>query len=58
MSKCKNMKMRKYITPSVEMQPLPAVGLMLNTSTETKTGGDQERGRAPKRSDSSPFYII
>ena len=58
MSKCKNMKMRKYITPSVEMQPVHALGQILNTSTETKAGGDQERGRAPKRSDSSPFYII
>ena len=55
MSKCKNMKMRKYITPSVEMQPVQALGQILNTSTETKTGGDQGRGRAPKRSDASPF---
>jgi len=58
MSKCKNMKMRKYITPSVEMQPVQALGQILNTSTETKTGGDQDRGRAPKRSDASPSYLI
>ena len=31
------------------------LGQILNTSTETKTGGDQGRGRAPKRSEASPF---
>ena len=46
--------MRKYITPSVEMQPVQALGQILSVSTQTN-GGDQDRGRAPKRSDASPF---
>ena len=50
MSKCKNMKMRKYITPSVEMQPVQAVGLILSTSIDTSIeGGDQETAQAPRR---------
>jgi len=49
MSKCKNMKMRKYITPSVEMLPVQAVGLILSASIETSEGGDQETAQAPRR---------
>ncbi len=56
MSNCKNMKMRKYITPSVEMLEIEPARLMLDASFVThKHGGDQSRGRAPKRSDASPF---
>ena len=55
MSKCKNMKMRKYITPSVEMQPVRVIGQVLGSSFDT-AGGDQNSGRAPKRSDASPSY--
>lgn len=50
MSKCANMKMRKYIAPSVEMQPVQAVGLILSTSIDTSIeGGDQETAQAPRR---------
>ena len=50
MSKCANMKMRNYITPSVEMQPVQAVGLILSTSFETSTeGGDQNSAQSAKR---------
>jgi hypothetical protein len=49
MSKCKNMKMRKYITPSVEMQPVQAVGLILSASITSLEGGDQETAQAPRR---------
>ena len=55
MSKCANMKMRKYIAPSVEMLEIEPARLMLSVSTQTNGGGDQERGRAPKRSDATPF---
>lgn len=54
MSKCANMKMRKYIAPSVEMLEIEPARLMLDASFDTG-GGDQSRGRAPKRSDASPF---
>ena len=50
MSKCANMKMRKYIAPSVEMQPVQAGGLILSTSIDTSIeGGDQETAQAPRR---------
>ena len=50
MNKCANMKMRKYIAPSVEMQPVQAVGLILSASIETSLeGGDQETAQAPRR---------
>ena len=29
--------------------------ILLSVSTQTNGGGDQERGRAPKRSDATPF---
>ena len=44
------MKIRKYIAPSVEMQPVQAVGLILSTSIDTSIeGGDQETAQAPRR---------
>jgi len=50
MSKCANMEMRKYIAPSLEMQPVQAVGLILSTSIDTSIeGGDQETAQAPRR---------
>lgn len=50
MSNYENMKMRTYIVPSVEMQPVQAVGLILSTSFETSTeGGDQETAQSAKR---------
>lgn len=42
--------MRKYIVPSLEMQPVQAVGLILSTSIDTSIeGGDQETAQAPRR---------
>ena len=42
--------MRKYIAPSVEMQQVQAVGLILSTSIDTSIeGGDQETAQAPRR---------
>ena len=44
------MKMRKYIAPSLEMQSVQAVGLILSTSIDTSIeGGDQETAQAPRR---------
>lgn len=50
MSKCKNMNMRKYITPSVEMQPIRVVGQVLGSSFDTSIeGGDQNSAQSAKR---------
>jgi hypothetical protein len=50
MSKCKNMKMLKYTAPSMEIQPVQAMGLILSTSIETSIeGGNQETAQAPRR---------
>ncbi len=48
--------MRKYIVPSVEMLEIEPARLMLDASFVNKHGGDQNRGRAPKRSDALPSY--
>ena len=52
------MSNKLYISPYTEIRMIEMWGQILNTSTETKTGGDQDRGRAPKRSDASPSYLI
>lgn len=58
MSKCKNMKMLKYTAPSMEIQLVQAMGLILNSSTDTQTsieGGDQDTAQSPKRRLAKPF---
>lgn len=44
-----------YISPYTEIEMIEMWGQILSVSTQTGNGGDQDRGRAPKRSDAAPF---
>ena len=48
------MSNKLYISPYTEIGMIEMWGQILSVSTQTN-GGDQDRGRAPKRSDASPF---
>jgi len=49
------MSNKLYISPYTEIGMIEMWGQILSVSTQTNGGGDQDRGRAPKRSDASPF---
>ena len=50
------MSNKLYISPYTEIGMIEMWGqILLSVSTQTNGGGDQGRGRAPKRSDASPF---
>ena len=51
------MSNKLYISPYTEIGMIEMWGQILSVSTKTQTGngGNQDRGRAPKRSDASPF---
>ena len=50
------MSNKLYISPYTEIGMIEMLGqILLSVSTQTNGGGDQDRGRAPKRSDASPF---
>lgn len=49
------MSNKLYISPYMEIGMIEMWGqILLSVSTQTN-GGDQDRGRAPKRSDAAPF---
>ena len=50
------MSNKLYISPYTEIGMIEMWGqILLSVSTQTNGGGDQDRGRAPKRSNASPF---
>jgi len=49
------MSNKLYISPYTEIGMIEMWGQILSVSTQTGNGGNQDRGRAPKRSDAAPF---